>query len=229
MLDNWLEHTTSQINKSVINTYPFEHVIVDNFLPISNAQEFYQGVMRIKTEQQTQIYDHPDNGTKYQFGQETGNPHLKFLLGVFGSAGLSTVIAKHFDFEQELHPDPTFDGGGVTFSPPGTFLRYHCDFNYSSNTEQYRVINAILYLNYNYESHLGGHLHLIDPQSDTVEVTVEPVFNRCVIFKTSENSPHGVSRNNQDFTRVSFNSYFYADQPLLSTQTSPHKTLWKNL
>lgn len=229
MVDNWLEHTTLQINKSVIDTYPFEHVIIDNFLLIHNAQDFYQGVMKIKSEHETQVYDNPANGTKYQFSQENGNPHLKFLLSVFGSSDLSQVIAKQFGFDQVLYPDSTFDGGGVTFSPPGTFLRYHCDFNYSSKAERYRVINAILYLNYDYQSSQGGQLHLIDAQSDTVERIIEPVFNRCVIFKTSENSPHGVSRNNQDFTRTSFNSYFYADQPLLSTQTSPHKTLWKNL
>lgn len=222
-----LTHTKQQIKQSTIETYPFEYTVIDNFLDIGDPENFYNGLLTNKTLKESQLYDTETNGSKRQFNVSNGNIFLQELLDVFSNSELSSAIADKFAFSQPLYPDATFEGGGLTFSPPGTFLRYHGDFNYSSRVEKYRVINAILYLNYNYQTSDGGHLHLLDYKSDTVERIVEPVFNRCVIFKTSKETPHGVNRNNNDFTRVSFNSYFYADSPLREDEKQPHRTLWK--
>lgn len=222
-----LTYTKQKLKQSTIETYPFEYTVIDNFLDISNAENFYNGLLTNKALKESQLYDTETNGSKRQFNVSNGNIFLQELLDVFSNSELSSAIAEKFSFDELLYPDATFEGGGLTFSPPGTFLRYHGDFNYSSKVQKYRVINAILYLNYNYQPSDGGQLHLLDPKSDTVERIVEPVFNRCVLFKTSKETPHGVSRNNNEFTRVSFNSYFYADSPLREDETQPHRTLWK--
>lgn len=222
-----LTNTKQKILQSYVNTQPFDYIVIDNFLDINNPEEFYKGLQQNQQLTENQLYSTEENGSKRQFTSSNGNTFLQDLLDVFSSDELAQTISDRFGFNQRLYPDITFEGGGLTFSPPGTFLRYHGDFNYSSKAEKYRVINAILYLNHGYKTANGGHLHLLDPQSDTVECIVEPVFNRCVIFKTSKDTPHGVNRNSNDFTRISFNSYFYADRPLLDEQQQPHRTLWK--
>ena len=222
-----LTHTQQKIKQSTIESYPFEYTVIDDFLDIKDPKNFYNGLLTNKLLKESQMYDTETNGSKRQFNVSNGNIFLQNLLDVFSNSELSNTIAEKFFFEHPLYPDATFEGGGLTFSPPGTFLRYHGDFNYSSKVQKYRVINAILYLNYDYKSTDGGQLHLLDPKSDTVERIVEPVFNRCVLFKTSKETPHGVSRNNNDFTRISFNSYFYADLPLRDDEIQPHRTLWK--
>lgn len=221
-----LEYTKQKILAGVVRSYPFDHMVIDDFLDIADAKSFYQNLLDVQTRKENQLYDHARNGSKRQYNSANGNADFQSVLDMFSSQDLSNIIADKFEYNEPLYPDPTFEGGGLTFSPPGTFLRYHCDFNYSSNAERYRVINAILYLNYDYQSSDGGHLHLIDPKSSTVEGVVEPVFNRCVLFKTNKNTPHGVNRNNNDFTRVSFNCYFYSDKPLLQDEVEPHRTLW---
>lgn len=222
-----LDSTKQKIAQSKINEQPFEYIVIDNFLDIPDPEEFYKGLQQNQQLTENQLYNTQENGSKRQFTASNGNPFLQELLDVFSNDDLAQSIADRFGFDQKLYPDTTFEGGGLTFSPPGTFLRYHGDFNFSSRAQKYRVINAILYLNHGYKTGDGGQLHLVDPHSDTVERIVEPVFNRCVIFKTSKDTPHGVNRNGENFTRVSFNSYFYADRPLLEEQSQPHRTLWK--
>lgn len=221
-----LDHIKQKILTSTVNSYPYDHVIIDDFLDIDDYKSCYQNLLNVQTRKENQLYDNARNGSKRQYNSAEGNVDFQKVLDAFSNQELADIIANKFNYDEPLYPDPTFEGGGLTFSPPGTFLRYHADFNYSSNAERYRVINAILYLNYDYQTANGGHLHLIDPKSNTVEGVVEPVFNRCVMFKTNKNTPHGVNRNNDDFTRVSFNCYFYSDKPLLQDEVEPHRTLW---
>ena len=221
-----LDYIKQKILTSTVNSYPYDHVIIDDFLDIDDYKSCYQNLLNVQTRKENQLYDNARNGSKRQYNSAEGNVDFQKVLDAFSNQELANIIADKFNYDEPLYPDPTFEGGGLTFSPPGTFLRYHADFNYSSNTERYRVINAILYLNYDYQTANGGHLHLIDPKSNTVEGVVEPRFNRCVMFKTNKNTPHGVNRNNDGFTRVSFNCYFYSNKPLLQDEVKPHRTLW---
>ena len=82
-------------------------------------------------------------------------------------------------------------------------------------------------MNKDYRENFGGHLHLLDSGSKTVEGKVLPKANTILAFKTDDVSFHGVSRNSAEFNRRSFNIYYYTDQPISSNQSDmPHKTLW---
>jgi Rps23 Pro-64 3,4-dihydroxylase Tpa1-like proline 4-hydroxylase len=127
----------------------------------------------------------------------------------------------------KIVPDLTYDGGGYVVSPPGSYLGYHADFNFSSSAEKYRVINVLFYMNPNYVGGQGGHLHLLDCNSKTVEKSVLPEQNTILGFFTDDTSFHGVSLNKMDFYRRSFNLYYYSDAPISRHQSAkPHKTIW---
>ena len=160
--------------------------------------------------------------------QDLEKANIGGIRDIFTSQKVADAIQTKFSIPHKLSADPTFDGGGLTLSPPESFLRYHGDFNWSSKAEKYRYVNAILYLNASWNGTHGGYLHLIDNNTETVEKIVAPLFNRCAIFITSKETPHGVSINKNGFYRLSLNSYFYSDQPPKMNQTVPHKTLWKN-
>jgi Rps23 Pro-64 3,4-dihydroxylase Tpa1-like proline 4-hydroxylase len=146
----------------------------------------------------------------------------ELLTGMQGEKILS-FCKKIFHFE-ELYGDPNFDGGGLTITNKGGFLRYHADFPYSNLANRYRVINAILYLST--RDIQGGNLHLIDYDSGTVEASIQPKFGTIAIFPTSKYTQHGVSRILEG-TRVGINAYFYANAPL-DDRVDPSKTLWMN-
>ena len=153
---------------------------------------------------------------------------IKKFTGVLTSI-IEDLSSKHFtEFLKEkfnindIELDKSFDGGGLTFTKKGGFLRYHADFPYSDKVEKYRILNAILYLNY--EKIEGGNLHLIDNDTKTVEEMVNPEMGRLVIFPTSKNTPHGVSVIKNGL-RISLNAYYYSDEPL-DDRFSPSRTMW---
>eukprot|EP00912_Choanoflagellata_sp_UC4_P000981 UC4_evm3s607 len=55
-----------------------------------------------------------------------------------------------------------------------------------------RRLTAILYLNKNYSSDLGGHLRLFEPDGETIKATIEPIANRLVLFWADRRVPHEV-------------------------------------
>jgi len=78
--------------------------------------------------------------------------------------------------------DPELVGGGWHCIPRGGFLKTHVDFNHLNGYT--RRLNLLLYLSPGWDRSWGGELRLCDR-------VIEPLFNRCVVFETSEKSWHG--------------------------------------
>jgi len=57
----------------------------------------------------------------------------------------------------------------------------------------YRSLNVLLYLNPSWEDTDGGQLQLFEKGSTDPEVSVTPRYGRCVIFRTDDQSLHGVA------------------------------------
>ena len=112
------------------------------------------------------------------------------LLAEFNS---STIIG----FLEELTgvvglcPDPHFRGGGLHQTERDGFLGIHADFNVDSRLRLDRRLNLLLYLNKDWEEYYGGHLELWNTGMTESVVKVLPVFNRCVIFNTTDTAFHG--------------------------------------
>jgi len=73
---------------------------------------------------------------------------------------------------------------------PGGLLKIHTDFNVHPELELDRRINVIIYLNRNWDPGWGGQLELWNFEM-TEHLKIEPVFNRMVVFDTSDTSKHG--------------------------------------
>lgn len=213
---------------SEISNYPFKHILVEQFLD-GGALNLLQSdlILLEKTpESKRYVSDHGDKREWKEFPKELS--HLNKFLNLLSSEEFVSSLKKIFDIPQELNllTDPTYDGGGYVISPPGSFLRYHADFNYSSKAEKYRVLNILFYLNQDYQEDLGGELHLLDAQTKTVEKRVAPKANTLLGFLTDDISFHGVSIIRKQ-PRRSFNIYYYSDKPISEDQaTIPHKTIW---
>ena len=96
-----------------------------------------------------------------------------------------------------LIPDPHLHAAGYMKVSPGGFLGLHYDFATQRELMLDRRINVLLYLNRNWESEWGGQLELHSndppPSLHHIEKTVEPVFNRLLVFNTP-NALHGHRR-----------------------------------
>lgn len=99
---------------------------------------------------------------------------------------------------QNLIADHTYRGGGIHLIPPGGKLDIHADFNIHHGLMLHRRLNLLLYLNRDWPDSYGGQLELwrgemteAGPVLSQCEQRIVPVFNRMVIFTTSETSFHG--------------------------------------
>jgi hypothetical protein len=219
----------SIISKSKVVEYPFKHMLIDNFLPNSFLKRLIEDVRSLELTS-------PDNSFESAFGTKrewrdfpASLFHLSSWTRYLASPSFISALGKVFGLASpdRLTPDTTYDGGGYVISPPGAYLSYHADFNFSSKARKYRVINVLFYFNEDYSESFGGLLHLLDHESKTVEITVAPRMNTLLAFLTDDVSFHGVSRNAATFSRRSFNIYYYADLPLSHHQSEkPHKTIW---
>lgn len=220
---------SNPIQKSQLHLYPFKHILIPNFFTDTFVIPLKKDIEVLEKSGNFRSYK-SNFGEKREwkiFPEELEALHIleKFL----GSQDLIDALSKVFSLptESKLSLDNTYDGGGYVISPPNSFLGYHADFNYSSAIKKYRILNILYYFNENYQSNFGGHLHLLDAESKTVEKIVKPEFNTLLAFLTDDVSFHGVSRNSNEFSRRSFNIYYYSDQPLSPNQSlEPHKTLW---
>lgn len=91
-----------------------------------------------------------------------------------------------------LIPDPSLAGGGLHQSPPRGFLNIHADFTAHPHQRAWRRrVNLLLFLNPHHQSSWGGALELWDRSMAKCRVSIEPTFNRVVIFNTDVDTFHG--------------------------------------
>ena len=128
-----------------------------------------------------------------------------------------------------LIPDPYFGGGGLHQIEPGGFLKLHVDFNVHPKLRLDRRLNMLVYLNKDWAEEYGGHLELWDQALTACRRKVLPVFNRTVIFSTTDGSYHGHPhplRSPAGVTRKSVSLYYYtADRPA-EERSVAHDTLF---
>jgi len=133
----------------------------------------------------------------------------------------------------DLLYDPWYFGGGTHENREGQDLDPHVDFNRHPVENWHRRLNLIVYLNHEWSDAWGGSLELhTDPRSRQDRVTlVTPLYNRCVIFETTEWSWHGFSRISlpdarKSQSRRSIALYFYTRERPADELSDTHSTIY---
>lgn len=129
-----------------------------------------------------------------------------------------------------LIPDPYFGGGGLHQIEPGGFLKIHVDFNVHPKLKIDRRANMLIYLNKEWREEWGGHLELWDPSMSECRKRIAPLFNRTVIFSTTDGSYHGHPHplaSPPGVTRKSVSLYYYTAGRPAAEQTVPHDTIFR--
>ena len=131
---------------------------------------------------------------------------------------------------QGLVPDPHMRGGGLHQTRRGGKLDIHVDFNWHERLKLDRRVNVLLYLNTEWDSSWGGALELWNADMTACKRRIDPVFNRMVIFNTTETSYHGHPEPLDcpvGVTRKSIAMYYYTNGRPVSEMTKPHSTLYQ--
>ena len=233
-----LESIAEANKNKYINAKPFPHIYFDNF--------FNDQVLN------NILSDWPNTKDNKKFFNEDGKnekkisttsplaldviPSLNEFLSFLNSYRFVNFVQNITGIEESLVPDPYFIGGGVHEIKRGGFLKVHADFNYHPKFKLSRRINALIYLNKDWEENYGGHLELWDRKMQNCEIKILPVFNRMVIFNTTYFSYHGHPNPlncPESKSRKSLALYYYSNG---RPKEEMHKdfdnqfrtTLWKN-
>jgi len=129
-----------------------------------------------------------------------------------------------------LIPDPYFGGGGLHQIEAGGFLKVHADFNVHPKLKLRRRLNMLTYLNRNWKDEYGGHLELWDADMRACRKRIAPIFNRTVVFSTTDTSYHGHPHPltpPPGVTRKSVSMYYYSADPPEKESTAPHDTIFR--
>ena len=141
---------------------------------------------------------------------------LEFLESLTGISGLV--------------PDPYFGGGGPHQILPGGFLKVHADFNWHPILKLDRRLNVLVYLNREWREEWGGHLELWDRGMTRCVKRILPVFNRTVVFSTTDVSFHGHPHPlacPPGRTRKSMSFYYYSNGRPDAERSAPHDTIFR--
>ena len=209
---------------------PFDHLILDNFI---EDQEFINSV----AEEVTQIPDSDyDFNEHYQVQikkrglsvMDKFPPNTKKLIQFFQSPEMIEYLESITGIKNLL-TDPELLGGGLHKMHSGGHLAIHADFNIHVNTGLHRRVNALLYLNPNWEEEWGGHLQLWDSAMTRCFEKVLPILNRLVVFRITDDALHGhpdPMTSPEDVSRYSLAFYYYTqDRP--EKEKSPfHWAIW---
>ena len=200
-------------NGIIINT-PFRHVVIDGFLSPSYAKILLDAFPW----PDSNLWKTPSNkhtqgksvmqGDKYHHMTWEAQQVLDYMTG----AGMRYLLGKWFGIH-ELQADHYYAEGGFHRIGRGGFLDPHADFSHHDLTGLERRLNLILYLNPEWRSEWNGALNLYDKDL-TPCAMYEPIYNRAVIFETSETSYHGHPeplRCPENVYRRSLALYYYTE------------------
>ena len=184
---------------------PFEHWVLDDFLPPEQAWEAY-----------THFYDGDGAWTHrnhlYCRNKETRTHGLHERVERVLTTLEGPTLRQYFSHLTDL-PALSYDwdrfGGGQHVIRRDGFLGIHADFTHHPTTGMRRALNVLLYLNAHWKAGDGGELELWAPDMSRCVRRVEPVFNRAVVFKTSLTSFHGHPEPLQAEERRSLAVYYY--------------------
>lgn len=129
----------------------------------------------------------------------------------------------------KLLADDELVGGGMHVMDRGGRLDVHVDFNLIEDRALHRRLNILLFFNEDWQDDWGGRLEFWDSAVRGRGGEYLPIFNRCVVFETSERSFHGVTPLvcPQERVRKSFAAYYYTREAPEGWDGKRHTTLFR--
>ena len=225
---DYLNNLSTKYKQAYSQGQPFPHIVIDDFLPeyiLENIlEEFPQpGVIDWKqfdnaTEKKLASTSESQMGesTRLLLYQLNSSIFINFLESLTGIEGII--------------PDPHFVGGGLHQIQRGGYLKIHADFNHHKKLHLDRRLNLLIYLNKNWQEEYGGHFEMWNAEMTRCEQKILPIFNRCVIFNTTDFSYHGHPHPLNcppESTRKSLALYYYSNGRPPEEVSEKHSTLFK--
>ena len=178
----------ASLKEKFLNNKPYPFIVIDKFL----KREFIEKLnndFNINTTDAIH-YKHFSEDKKGLTKFNSFSPFIQKLINELYSEEFIQILSKLTN-NKKLKGDFELHGGGLHQVENNGFLKIHRDFgNHPSNTKWKRKINLLLYINPIWEENWNGNLEFWNKELTKQLVSIEPIFNRCVLFDTTNNM-HG--------------------------------------
>ena len=207
---------------------PFPHVVLDDFFDPALLETVLSEFpspdsidwQRFRNAREIKLASAQEGG----FG-----PMTRLLLYHLNSATFLEFLSKVTGIP-DLIADPYFDGGGLHQIVRGGKLGIHADFNKHPRSGLDRRLNLLLYLNKDWRDQYGGHLELWNREMTRCEAKIAPLFNRLVVFGTTDFTYHGHPDPLQcpeGMTRKSLALYYFSNGRPAEEVSGSHSTVFQ--
>ncbi len=203
----------------MMDHFPFDHIVIDDFFPLEKAKKLSEEFPDYD-DSSWFFYNNPlekkkTNNSWYDFPPETYKT-FSFL----NSCEFIKTLCEKTEIKK-LYPDIGLHGGGWHIHSRGGKLNIHLDYSIHPKTGFQRKLNLIVYLTEGWRPEWGGGLEFWSHNPETrlplkQEKVIDNVFNRAVLFDTTQNSWHGLPQPlncPEGIYRKSLAVYYMTDPP----------------
>jgi Rps23 Pro-64 3,4-dihydroxylase Tpa1-like proline 4-hydroxylase len=211
-------------HEEFVTAEPFPHAVFDGLVPGELLNEILDEFPEALDERWFRFEHSRSHKLAMNEDWLTG-PITRQVLMQFNSAVFVNFLEELTGISN-LVPDPRYIGGGLHQIERSGFLKIHTDFNYHSIWDLDRRINAIIYLNPDWDPAWGGQLEMWNDQM-TDHLAIDPLFNRLVVFATTDTSKHGHPdplESPPGISRRSLAFYYYTKGRPESERRKAHST-----
>jgi len=189
------EHILPNLTLGNKTSYPFDHWVFEDFFKPEIAEALAEEFLSFE-DPRWHTYENSieDKKTNMNWGDF---PELTYkVFSSLISEGFTDLLSQRLN--TKYYPDAGLHGGGWHLHGDGGNLNPHLDYDIHPKLGLQRALNLIVYISPELREEHGGHLGLYGNETDKrpgkLVKEVSPVFNRAVLFDTTQNSWHGMSR-----------------------------------
>ena len=178
------------------DNHPFDHWLLEDFLDVGDAR---------KVSKEFIDYDNPTEDIIHYQGwiaeKKACNRWDRFpplTYKIFSNLLSMDFVSKLSEITgiTPLYPDIGLHGGGWHMHGKSGNLAVHLDYSIHPKLNLQRKLNLIVYLEEDYDPAWGGSLQLWSHNKDNKRPLnkvkeIEPIFNKAIIFDTTQKSWHG--------------------------------------
>jgi len=222
-----LESEGQKLSATYAQNKPWPHVVIDDFIDPEVLDQVRREAAAVKrSEYYEKFVDRKTDHNKYAFAPDVVGQETSRLINFLNSGAFVQYLEKLTGISGLL-TDPSYFGGGLHKIQAGGYLEIHTDFNHLRRYNLERRLNLLLYLNKDWKPSYNGNLELWDRSSMSQVTAVPPIFNRCVVFSTTNQSLHGHPlplATPRGTERMSIALYYYTNT--WNTEEKVHSTLF---
>ena len=222
------QNDPSALREKFVNADPFPHIVLDGLFDDAVLEEVLAEFPSPEAGTWQTFQNPLEKKQGYSYKSPLA-PRLRNFLFEMNSPTLLEFLEQLTAIEG-LIPDPYYGGAGPHQILPGGFLKMHADFNWHPILKLDRRLNLLVYLNKDWKEEYGGQLELWDREMTRCVQKILPLWNRTVVFATTDFSYHGHPHPltcPPDRSRRSVSLYYYSNGRPAEEKSAPHDTIFK--